>query len=143
MDQPKPQITLKRRPRPPWIMNNEIMKFVRKKKRLWKRLKSSGSQALFMRFKELRKKTKRLINHSYSQYLLSLSEKLQDNPKHFWSFYSMKSKAKRIPETVTYGNTCSTDLTSKVQLFNEFFQSIYTKSSLDVNLSSPDVLNPY
>ena len=55
----------------------------------------------------------------------------------------MKSKAKRIPETVIYGNTYSTDLTSKVELFNEFFQSIYSKSSLDVNLSSSDVVNPY
>ena len=121
------------------------MKLVRKKKRLWKRLKSSGSQPLFMRFKELRKKTKRLINHRYSQYLQSLSEKLQDNPKHFWSYYSMKSKAKRIPETVTYmyGNMYSTDLMSKVELFNTFFQSIYSKSSLDVNLSSSDVVNPY
>lgn len=56
IDQHIPQITLKRRSRPPWI-NNEIMKLVRKKKRLWKRLKSSGSQALFMRLKDLRKKT--------------------------------------------------------------------------------------
>ena len=96
-----------------------------------------------MRFKELRKKIKKLINYSYSQYLQSPPEKLQDNPKHFWSFYSMKTKAKRIPETVIYGNTHSTDLTSKVELFNDIFQSIYSKSSLGVNLSSPDVVNPY
>ena len=119
------------------------MKLVRKKKRLWKRLKSSGSQDLFRRFKELRKKTKRLINHSYSQYLQSLSDKLQDNPKHFWSFHSMKSKTKRIPETVIYDNIHSTDLTSKVNLFNDYFQSNYSKSSLDVNLTSSDVVNPY
>ena len=37
----------------------------------------------------------------------------------------------------------STDLMSKVELFNEFFQSFFSKSSLDVNLSSPDVVNPY
>ena len=142
IDQYIPQIKLKRRSRPPWI-NKEIMKLVRKKKRLWKRLKSSGSQDLFRRFKELRKKTKRLINHSYSQYLQSLSDKLQDNPKHFWSFHSMKSKTKRIPETVIYDNIHSTDLTSKVELFNDYFQSIYSKSSLDVNLTSSDVVNPY
>ncbi|XP_068684890.1 uncharacterized protein [Montipora foliosa] len=47
-----PRITLKRRSRPPWI-NNETMKLIRKKKRLWNRLKSSGSQDLFMKFKDL------------------------------------------------------------------------------------------
>lgn len=101
------------------------MKLVIKKKKLWKRLKCSGSQDLFMKFKELRKKTKRLINSSYSKYLQSLSEKLQDNPNHIWPFYSMKSKEKRIPENVICGNMNSTDLTSKVELFNKFFQSIY------------------
>lgn len=136
VDQHIPQITLKRRSRPPWI-NNEVMKLVRKKKKLWKRLKCSGSQDLLMKFKELRKKTKRLINSSYSKYLKSLSEKLQDNPNHIWSFYSMKSKEKRIPETVICGNMNSTDLTFKVELFNKFFQSIYAKSSLNPNLSSP------
>ena len=136
-----PQITLKRRSRPPWI-NNEVMKLVRKKKKLWKRLKCSGSQDLFMKFKELRKKTKRLINSSYSKYLQPLSEKLQDNPEHFWSLYSMKSKDMRIPEPVICGNMNSTDLTSKVEIFNMFFQSIYAKLSLDPNLSCPDVVNP-
>ena len=123
VDQHIPQITLKRRSRPPWI-NNEVMKLFIKKKKLWKRLKCSGSQDLFMTFKELRKKTDRLINSSYSKYLQSLSEKLQDNPNHIWSFYSMKSKEKRIPETVICGNMNSTNLTSKVELFNKFFQSI-------------------
>ena len=140
VDQHIPQITLKRRSRPPWI-NNEVMKLVRKKKKLWKRLKCSGSQDLLMKFKELRKKTKRLINSSYSKYLKSLSEKLQDNPNNIWSFYSMKSKEKRIPETVICSNMNSTDLTSKVELFNKFFSSIYAKSSLNPNLSSPDVVN--
>ena len=36
------QRTLKRRSRPPWI-DNEIMKLIRKKKKLWKRLKTNGS----------------------------------------------------------------------------------------------------
>ena len=40
------QRTLKRRSRPPWI-DNEIMKLIRKKKKLWKRLKTNGSADLF------------------------------------------------------------------------------------------------
>ena len=55
-----PQRTLKRRSRPPWI-DNEIMKLIRKKKKLWKRLKTNGSADLFLKFKDLRRKTKKLI----------------------------------------------------------------------------------
>lgn len=78
-----PQRTLKRRSRPPWI-DNEIMKLISKKKKLWKCLKTNGSADLFLKFKDLRWKTKKLINSSYHQYLQSLSGKLQDNPKHLF-----------------------------------------------------------
>ena len=136
-----PQITIKRRSRPPWI-NNQIMKLIRKKRKLWKQVKSNGSPEIFLKFKELRRKTKRLINTSYYYYLQSLSGKLQDNPKCFWSFYTAKSKTKRIPETVIYDNVYSTDTSSKVELFNKFFHSIYLKGSMDVNSLATDVVNP-
>ena len=71
----------------------------------------------------------------------SLSEKLQENPKHISSFYSNNSKTKRIPETVIYGDTRSRDVNSKVKLFNVFFQSVYSKSTTDVNLATV-VVNP-
>ena len=118
------------------------MKLIRKKKKLWKRLKTNGSADLFLKFTDLRRKTKKLINSSYQQYLQSLCGKLQENPKHFWAFYSIKSKTKRIPETVSYGDTRSRDLNSKVELFNVFFHSVYPKSSSDVKLLATDVVNP-
>ena len=135
-----PRISLKRRSRPPWICN-DIMKLIRKKRKLWKQVKSNGSPDTFLKFKELRKKTKRLINTSYYNYLQSLSGKLQDNPKHFWTFYSVKSKTKRIPDTVIYDNVCSTDASSKAELFNKFFHSIYSKDSVDVNGLTTDMVN--
>ena len=118
------------------------MKLIRKKKKVWKRLKTNGSIDLFLKFKDLRRKTKKLINSSYQQYLQSLSGKLQENPKHFWAFYSIKSKTKRIPEIVIYGDTRSRDLNLKVELLNVFFHSVYSKSTTDVKLLSTDVVNP-
>ena len=53
----------------------------------------------------------------------------------------MKSKTKQIPESVIYGDTRSRDLNSKVELFNVFFHSIYSKSAADVKLLATDV-NP-
>ena len=100
-----PQRTLKRRSSPPWI-DNETMKLIRKKKKLWKRLKTNGSADLFLKFKDLRRKTKKLITSSFQQYLQSLSGKLQ---------------TKRSPEIVIYRDTRSRDLNSKVELFDVFF----------------------
>ena len=117
------------------------MKLIRKKRKPWKHLKTNGSADLFLKFKDLRRKTKKLIISSYLRYLQSLSGKLQENPKHFWAFYSIKSKTKRIPESVIYGNTRSRDLNSKVELFNVFFHSVYSKSTTDVKLLPTDVVN--
>lgn len=52
------------------------------------------------------------------------------------------SKSKRIPETAVYGNNSSSDLISKVELFNNYIPSIYKRSIADVNLTYPDVINP-
>lgn len=115
-----PQVTRRRRSRPPWI-SNEIMKLIRKKKKLWKRMKASGSPDLFLKFKEMRKITKKHIHLNYTQYLNNLYMKLKTDPKLFWSFHAMKSKQKRIPEIVYYNETHSTNPERKVELFNQFF----------------------
>ena len=62
--------------------------------------KTNGSDVLYSKFKNLKKRTKKVINSSYHQYLKSLSGNLQDSLKYFWSFYSVKEKTKRIPETL-------------------------------------------
>ena len=54
------QRTLKRRSRPPWI-DNEIMKLIRKKKKLWKRLKTNGSADLFLKLRILEGRPRSLL----------------------------------------------------------------------------------
>ena len=56
VDQFIPQVMLRRRSRPPWI-SNEIMKFIRKKRKLWRQMKACGSVDLYLKFKEDDKET--------------------------------------------------------------------------------------
>ena len=136
-----PQVTLRRRSRPPWI-SNEIMKLIRKKKKLWKRMKASGSPDLYLKFKEMRKITKKHIHLSYVQYLKNLSMKLKTDPKLFWSFHSMKSRRKRIPEIVYYNEMQSTNPATKVELFNrQFFRTVYSAPTSEKTFPI-DVVNP-
>ena len=76
---------VKRRSSPPWI-DKGVMKLVRKKKRLWKKIKSSPSEELSTWFVSLRKQTKQPINANYYRFLKGLSDKLKTDPKQFWSF---------------------------------------------------------
>ena len=111
-----PLITLKKPLRPPWI-NDDVMRLIRKKRRLWKRIKSNESAELFDKCKVLRTETNKRIDAGCLSYLHFLShEKLQNK----WSFHSMKSESKRAPETVLYGSYSSSVLTSKVELLNNY-----------------------
>ncbi|PFX27691.1 RNA-directed DNA polymerase from mobile element jockey [Stylophora pistillata] len=58
-----------KRSRPPWI-DNDVMRLIRKKKkRLWKLIKSGESAELFEKFKVLRRVTKKRIDTGYRSYL--------------------------------------------------------------------------
>ena len=103
-------------------------------------MKACGSVDLYLKFKELRKMTKKLIHSSYLQYLETLYVKLKEDPKQFWSFHSIKSK-RRIPETVRYNGMPSTDPARKVELFNQFFRTVYSVPSVERNYSFIDVVN--
>ena len=88
-----PLITLKKSLRLPWS-DDDIMKLIRKKKRLWKRIKSNESAELFDKCKALRTETNKRIDTGCLSYLHTLShEKLQNNPTGTsgLSFHSMRS----------------------------------------------------
>ena len=95
-----------------------------------------------MKFKELRKRTNKLIHSSYLQYLKTLSVKLKEDPKQSWSFHLIKSKRRKIPETVRYNGMQSTDPARKVELLNQFFRTVYSVPFVERNYSFIDVVNP-
>ena len=95
-----------------------------------------------MKFKELRKRTNKLIHSNYLQYLKTLSVKLKEDPKQCWSFHLIKSKRRKIPETVRYTGMQSTDPARKVELLNQFFRTVYSVPFVERNYSFIDVVNP-
>ena len=52
-----PTFTVKKKINPPWI-TGDILNEIKKKKRLWRKLKACPSQALSRKFKELRRSVK-------------------------------------------------------------------------------------
>lgn len=63
-----PQFTVKRWTNPPRI-NKEVLRLIKKKKKLWHQLKAQPSESLRQTFKELRSTVKTLIRSEYHKYL--------------------------------------------------------------------------
>lgn len=95
---------------------------------------------LFMRFKQLRKQTKKCIATSYHRYLQSLSDKLKVDPT-FWSFHAIKSKTRRRPAVVTYKGRSASESVDKVA-FNEFFSTVCSSDDVNHEDLKVDVLHP-
>ena len=80
----------------PWI-NGELLKAIRKKKTLWQSLKCDPNNASTRaNSRKMRQKKKRLVTWQEGITLLRLP--MKSTPLQFWSFFSLKSKRKPIPD---------------------------------------------
>ena len=73
-------------------MNKDIRKMCTRKKLLYKRAKSSGSEVAWQQFKECSNKVKALVRKSHKDYTYGISVNAKYNPKKFWSYISSLRK---------------------------------------------------
>ena len=72
-------------------LNAELLKLIRKKRRLWKQAKPSGDPAKWVKYKRLSNSVKNHLNKAYWNYVNDvLTASLKTNPKTFWSFVKLK-----------------------------------------------------
>jgi CRISPR/Cas system-associated exonuclease Cas4 (RecB family) len=81
-----PTNKIKGRNSPPWI-NGSIIHEIRKKEAVRRKLRSSPSDALLAKFKELRIKVKKIVRESRERFYNFLDANFQTNPKRFWSIF--------------------------------------------------------
>ena len=142
-----PAFTVKKKINPPWITKDMII-MIKKKERLWRKLKARPSEALSQKFKELRRSVKQVIRSEYKRYLQHLASQLKVNAKRFWSYHSIKSKSKRLPEVITYNGRSATKPQEQANLFNIHFHSVFCTESIEVpapiqtDLQDPSI-NPF
>lgn len=75
-------------------------------------------------------------NNRFSEFLRDQASNAKNNPKLFWRHINSKRTNNSIPANMKYGDkSASTDI-EKAELFAEFFQSVYTKHSIDNELPS-------
>ena len=59
-----------------------------------------------------------------------MADNIQDNPKKFWSFYSVKTKTSKLPLAIkndANSKSFVTDSLEKANLFNDYFKSVFGK----------------
>ena len=118
-----------RRKRPVW-MSREVLKAVRKKRKLWRCFKQSKSSADLDRYKRHEVYTKGLIRDTKVLFEKRLAKEVKINPKSFHSYVRSKQKVKEVVgplqgidgELIDGGKDMA-------EVLNDYFVSVFTEES--------------
>ena len=115
----------RRSTRPPWL-TQEIMRGIRKKKRLWKRARNGQGRE---QYQEEEKRVKKLIRNAKRNLEKRLANE-KNNKRPFYAYVKGKTKSRQTvgPLKREDGKTTETDKETAEEL-NKFFASVYSKKN--------------
>ena len=147
-----PERRKRNRNRPPWL-NQEILREIRKKKRMWKTVRGG---AISVEYRELEKKVKNMIRASKRRFEKNLANCKNGNKKPFYAYIKKQTGCRQTvgPLKNEKGEPIS-DTVGMAEILNRTFQEAFTRENLaevpeaedmllnsileDINISERDV----
>ena len=118
----------------PGIINEAVLRAVRKKHRAWQRFMETKEGEKYREYCRARNKVKSLVRKTKLEFEKNISRNAKENPKQFWKYANSKTKVKdSIPdldipgtddETGKFEST-KTDK-EKANVLSDFFSSVFT-----------------
>jgi hypothetical protein len=118
--------------RSPWL-NTSAKRLLRKQRRLHSKAKKSGSDQDISCFKQVRQEATTLCKTLYNNFINRALA--SPHSKAFWKFVKSK-RVETLSPPLRAGNELITDSVSKANLFNSYFQSVFTTSTPNSTLLS-------
>ena len=129
---------------PPWL-TTFLKRYIRKRKRAFRKAKRTNMESHWKKFKKLRNQVTTMIRDSKTAYYDKLANKLKSNTisaKDWWStlktFINPNSSSPIPP--LEYDNNIYTDDSDKANILNNFFQSQTLLN--ETNAVPPDLIPP-
>jgi hypothetical protein len=105
-------------------MTREIMRAIRRKKRLWRKVKGGE---VTEEYREADKKVKRLIRNSKRRFEKKLAEGNGNNNRPFFAYIKKKTKSKSSVGPLKNKGEVVAEDQDMAELLNEFFSSVFTR----------------
>ena len=119
--------------RPIW-MNKNILRLIRKKKRLWKAYSSQDfyqrDYQSFQAYKKVQNDVKKAVKLAKRKFEKSWAKGAKKNPKAFYSYLKKKTANKVSVGPLMDGDSLVTDDSEMAELLNNFFCSVFTRENL-------------
>ena len=133
VDQCIPKKNKRKNRRAPWILD-DMVKLARKKKRSYKKAKSSDNTALWSKCKKMNNMLKKKCNEARWEYLKDLASNVHDKEEHklFWNYVNSKRKGSNDLTVIKLDNgSILTDECNISERLNKFFASVFTRENLE------------
>lgn len=122
----------KSRSHPGWF-SKYLIRLLSLKKKAHKRYKLFDSRVDYLEFSRLRALVKKELSLCHKLYLNHIQVNIKNNIKLFWSYANSKKKNHGYPCVLKNGNKESVTAHDAVDMFNEYFQSVYVNDNDNIN----------
>ena len=127
--------------RPLWMQQN-IMRTIRRKKRLWATYQKSKEFEEYQAYKRVERETRRLVRQAKKKFERKLAKEAKRKPKMFYSYLNSKMSNRHSVGPLKDGETVVSSNESMANVLNKFFASVFTVENPDLPESLPsDVPN--
>ena len=135
--------------RPLWMQQN-IMRVIRKKKRLWATYKKSKQYDEYLAYKRVERETKKLVLQAKRKFERKLAKEAKKKPKMFYSYLKSKTSNKSSVGPLKDNDCVVSNDTDMANVLNKFFVSVFTaenntlpeKENMDIDEKLENVVFP-
>lgn len=115
---------------PVWFTPN-IIEYIKRKRRLWKRYTKFKFQRDLNQVNALRKLIKREIKKAYANFVSAAEHDIKKNPNKLWSYINLKRNNTSIPGNMFFQNEELMNPQDIVNSFAKYFKSVFVSDTSD------------
>ena len=133
---------LRRNAQKPIWMNKNILRLIRKKKRLWRWYSTDGKKdyASFQAYRNVQKEVKNAVKQAKKKLERKLAKEAKKNAKQFHSYIKKKKTNRVTVGPLKAGTEIVTDHQVMSNMLNDYFCSVFTDENLE---DMPEVTQQY
>ena len=117
--------------RPLWLKPN-VLRTIRKKKRLWKTYQNSKEYEEYLAYKKVEREVKGLVLKAKRTFERKLAKEAKKKPKLFYSYLKSRTSTRQSVGPLKDGEELVTDSTCMANMLNKFFASVFTKETVEI-----------
>ena len=116
--------------KPLW-MNKNIMRTIRKKRRLWNKYKTTNDYFEYLSYLDIQKQATKLIRSAKRKFERRIAKNMKKNPRQFYAHLNSKTKSRtNVGPLQTDGGARISDSQGMSNILNTFFTSVFTKEDV-------------